>query len=159
MQHMAIRILPGDFSDPQIMGLLETHFISARGASPPGSAHAFDIGSLQRPEITFWAAWEDRNLAAVGALMRIAPGHGEIKSMHTAAAMRGRGVGSLMLRHIVASAREKGFSRLSLETGAQDFFIPARALYARHGFKECQAFGSYRPDPNSIFMTLALCDR
>jgi putative acetyltransferase len=76
--------------------------------------------------------------------------------MHTAEAARGRGVGAAMLRHIVGRARAAGLARLSLETGAWPYFAPARALYARHGFVECGPFGDYRPDPHSVFMTLAL---
>ena len=76
--------------------------------------------------------------------------------MHTAEAARGRGVGSAILRQIMAAARRRGMSRLSLETGSWAYFAPARGLYARHGFVECPPFGDYRPDPNSVFMTLVL---
>jgi putative acetyltransferase len=92
----------------------------------------------------------------VGALKPLDPGHGEIKSMHTAEAARGRGVGSALLRQIMAEARAAGLRRLSLETGSWPYFLPARALYARHGFVECGPFGDYREDPNSIFMTIQL---
>ncbi len=92
----------------------------------------------------------------VGALKELQPDHGEVKSMHTAEAMRGRGAGSAMLGHIVATARARGYGRLSLETGVMDYFRPARALYRRHGFTGCAPFGDYAPDPNSVFMTLAL---
>jgi putative acetyltransferase len=61
-----------------------------------------------------------------------------------------------MLRHIIATARARGMSRLSLETGSWDYFQPAHALYRRHGFVECLPFGDYVLDPNSIFMTLDL---
>ncbi len=61
-----------------------------------------------------------------------------------------------MLAHLIAEASAAGLARLSLETGSWDFFIPARALYASHGFRVCQAFEGYRPDPNSVFMTLSL---
>jgi len=76
--------------------------------------------------------------------------------MHTAQSMRGRGVGSAMLRHIIATARRRGMSRLSLETGTWEYFRPARALYMRHGFVECPPFADYVPDPNSVFMSLDL---
>jgi putative acetyltransferase len=61
-----------------------------------------------------------------------------------------------MLRHIIATARERGMSRLSLETGSWDYFEPARALYRSHGFVECPPFADYMLDSNSIFMTLDL---
>jgi putative acetyltransferase len=95
-------------------------------------------------------------VVGVGALKRLSAEHGEIKSMHTAEAARGRGVGSALLRQIIAAARARGMSRLSLETGSWAYFLPARALYARHGFVECPPFGEYQADPNSVFMTLEL---
>jgi putative acetyltransferase len=109
--------------------------------------------------VSFWSAWESQTLVGVGALKRLAADHGEVKSMHTEEAARGRGVGSAMLRHIMAAARARGMSRLSLETGSWPYFEPARSLYARHGFVECGPFGDYREDPNSVFMTVALRDR
>jgi putative acetyltransferase len=61
-----------------------------------------------------------------------------------------------MVAHIVAEARRRGYRRLSLETGSQDGFAPARQLYASAGFVPCGPFGDYTDDPNSAFMTLAL---
>lgn len=151
-----MRIAPGDLADPRIVALLQTHLLSARAETAPGSAHALDLAGLQSPDISFWAMWEGEVLLGVGALKRLSPDHGEVKSMHTAQAMRRKGAGSAMLRHIVAAARAGGLSRLSLETGSWDYFRPARALYARHGFVECPPFGDYAPDPNSVFMTLDL---
>jgi putative acetyltransferase len=76
--------------------------------------------------------------------------------MHTAASVRRKGAGSAILRHIIEAARACGMSRLSLETGSWDYFRPARAFYARHGFVACMAFADYVPDPNSVFMSLEL---
>jgi len=146
-------ITPGDLDDPRVVDLLRTHLASARAETAPGSAHALDLNGLRSPDISFWAIWEDGALLAVGALRRLSPDHGEVKSMHTA---RRKGAGSAMLRHIIASARKDGISRLSLETGSWEYFRPARALYAAHGFVECPPFGAYVPDPNSSFMTLDL---
>jgi putative acetyltransferase len=154
-----IEIVPGDLTDPRIIDLLNYHVTTALGQGPRESCHAFDVAGLQRPEISFWAAWAGDELLGVGALMDLGNGHGEVKSMHTAREARGRGVGSAMVRHIIDTARERGFRRLSLETGAADYFAPARALYARHGFTECPPFEGYRPDPNSIFLTLPLQSR
>jgi putative acetyltransferase len=151
-----LRIVPGDLTDPRIVGLLEYHVTTALAQSPRESCHAFDVSALQRPEVSFWAAWDGDDLLGVGALMDLGGGHGEVKSMHTARAARGRGVGGAMVRHIVAVARDRGYRRLSLETGSMDYFAPARALYARHGFVVCAPFGGYKPDPNSVFLTLDL---
>ena len=153
-----MRIIPGDLDDGRVVDLLRIHLASARAQTAPGSAHALDLGGLRSPEISLWTIWEDDALLGVGALKRLSADHGEVKSMHTAEAARGRGAGRAMLRHIVAAARSSGFSRLSLETGSWEYFRPARALYRSHGFVECPPFGDYAPDPNSVFMSLDLRD-
>lgn len=142
---------------------MHTHLIRARAETTEGSAHALDLSGLRAPNVTFWSAWErDANdaahdaLVAIGALKHLTDAHGEVKSMHTVEAARGRGIGAALLRHVIAEAESRGMTRLSLETGSWPYFAPARALYARHGFVECPPFGDYRPDPMSVFMTLAL---
>jgi putative acetyltransferase len=150
------RITPGDFSDPRVVELLRIHIESARAQTAPGSAHALDLSGLQSPGISFWTIWDGETLLGTGALKRISPDHGEVKSMHTAQSARRKGAGSAMLRHIIASARAAGMRRLSLETGSWDFFRPAHALYKSHGFVECAPFADYAEDPNSVFMTLDL---
>ena len=132
------------------------HLTRARAESAPGSAHALDLTGLQSPDISFWTIWDDETLLGVGALKRLSADHGEIKSMHTAQSMRGKGAGSAMLRHIIAIARVSGMSRLSLETGSWEYFRPARAFYQSHGFVECPPFAEYVLDPNSFFMSLDL---
>jgi putative acetyltransferase len=151
-----MHIIEGGLDDHRVTELLHTHLARARAETARGSAHALDLSGLRDREITFWSAWEGEAVVGVGALRHLGDGHGEIKSMHTAEAARGRGVGSAMLRHIMAAARARGMSRLSLETGSWPYFEPARALYARHGFVECGPFGDYREDPNSVFMTREL---
>jgi putative acetyltransferase len=151
-----MRIIDGDFTDARVLDLLRIHLASSRANTAPGSAHALDVTGLQTPEISFWTIWEGETLLGCGALKRLAPDHGEVKSMHTAQAIRRKGVGSAMLHHIVATARARSMSRLSLETGSWDHFAPARALYARHGFVVCGPFANYALDPNSVFMTLEL---
>ena len=149
-------ILPADLDDPRVRDLLAHHHASARAATAPGSAHALDLEELKAREVTVWAAWEGETLVGVGALQRLSREHGEIKSMHTVEAGRRRGVGRAMLLHIIAAARDLGLCRLSLETGSWDYFRPARRLYRSHGFTECPPFGDYRPDPNSVFLSLDL---
>lgn len=152
----SLRIVPGGLDDPRVVALLDYHRRSAAAETEPGSAHALDLSGLRAPSVSFWSAWDGETLVGVGALKRLSDDHGEVKSMHTVEAARGRGVGSTMLRHIIASARDAGMRRLSLETGSWPYFAPARAMYARHGFVECEPFGDYVPDRNSTFMTLAL---
>jgi putative acetyltransferase len=153
---MTLRTIPGDFGDPRVAALLRVHVTQARAQTAPGSAHALDLDGLRSPEISFWTMWEDETLLGFGALKRLSADHGEVKSMHTAQAMRRRGAGSAMLRHLIAAARADGTSRLSLETGSWDYFRPAQALYRSHGFVECPPFADYVLDPNSVFMTLDL---
>jgi putative acetyltransferase len=141
---------------PEIVALLETHLANSAQHSPPESAHALDLAGLCAPDITFWTARDGAALMGCGALKRLDADHGEIKSMHTAQAFRGRGVAAGLLAHIVDEARARGYARLSLETGSMEAYAPARALYARHGFDVCGPFAGYREDPHSVFMTLDL---
>jgi putative acetyltransferase len=151
-----MQITPGDLTDPRVTDLLHHHLAGSEAHSGPGSSHALDLDGLQSTGITFWTAWDGETLVATGALKQLSEDHGEVKSMHTAVAARRRGAGSAMLGHIIAVARSRGISRLSLETGSSDYFRPAVALYRRHGFIECPPFADYVSDPNSIFMTLDL---
>jgi len=148
----------GDLRDPRVVDLLQVHLTSARAATAPASAHALDLDGLRSPDISFWTIWDGDVLLGIGALKHLSADHGEIKSMHTAQSERRRGVGSAMLRHIIAVARASGMSRLSLETGSWDYFRPALALYRNHGFTECPPFVGYIDDPNSVFMSLDLRD-
>ena len=152
----ALHIVEGGLDDPRVVALLRTHVTRARAETARGSAHALDLEALRAPDMTFWSAWEGDHVVGVGALRRLSAAHGEVKSMHTAESARGRGVGSALLRQIMATARARGMTRLSLETGSWPYFLPARALYARHGFVECGPFGEYGEDPNSVFMTVEI---
>lgn len=146
--------------------LLDEHLTDMFATSPAESVHALDHSALLAPTVTFWTARDDDGtLLGCGALSELAvpdnvrdagPRHGEIKSMRTAAPARGRGVASALLDTVLAEAQRRAYTRVSLETGTQDYFAPARRLYARHGFAECGPFGNYILDPNSVFMTLEL---
>jgi putative acetyltransferase len=151
-----IKIIQNDLSDVRVLDLLQTHLTSARVQTAPGSAHALDLAGLQSSDISLWTIWDDDTLLGMGALKRLSANHGEVKSMHTAQFMRGRGVGTAMLRHIIGVARASGMSRLSLETGSWEYFRPARKFYRSHGFVECAPFADYVLDPNSVFMSLDL---
>ena len=151
---MLIRV--DDLAGAEIRGLLAEHLRSMHEFSPPESVHALDIDGLRRPEITFWTAWSEAELLGCGALKELDPAHGEIKSMRTAAAHRRKGVGRAMLQHIVAEARRRSYSRLSLETGSMRAFEPARKLYESFGFTYCAPFADYSDDPNSVFLTRTL---
>ena len=151
---MLIRI--DDLRGPQIQQLLQEHLHSMTLYSPPGSIHALDLEALRRPEVTFWTAWREGELLGCGALKELESRHGEIKSMRTARAQLRQGVARIMLNHIIDAARRRGYVRLSLETGTNPAFTPARELYASFGFSYCEPFAQYLPDPYSVFMTRAL---
>jgi putative acetyltransferase len=124
--------------------------------TPAGSVHALDVQGLQDPAITFWTVWDDEQLLGCGGLKELDATHGEIKSMRTAGEHLGKGVASALVEHIVGVARQRGYARLSLETGSGEVFEPAHALYRKHGFEYCGPFADYKPDPFSRFLTCSL---
>lgn len=154
MHDMRIRV-----DDPRradVAALLREHLEEMAAHSPPESMHALGVEALRASGVTFWTAREGDALLGCAALLELDAGHGEIKSMRTVRGRLRQGVGSAMLRHIIAEARRRAYSRLSLETGSMTAFAAARALYARFGFEPCEPFGDYVADPNSVFMTREL---
>ena len=151
-----VEITPDDPRRDDVRVLLEGHLAFADAHSPAEDVHALDLDGLLDPAVTFFAARCDGRLLGVGALRVLDVGHAELKSMHTAAAERGQGVGRSMVRHLLAVARQRGLRRVSLETGTVPAFAPARSLYASEGFTSCGPFGSYRESANSTFMTMLL---
>jgi putative acetyltransferase len=151
-----LRIAEGGLDDARVQALIAHHFATARAQTAAGSAHAFDLGKLRSTDVRFWCAWEGEHVVGVAALKFLSSGHCEVKSMHTEQSRRRSGVASALLRHVIATAHQLGLNRLSLETGSWPFFDPARALYRRHRFVECEPFGDYVTDANSVFMTLVL---
>ncbi len=150
---MTLKIINGGLDHPQVIALLRFHFDTNIAVTPAGSAHVFDLSRLAEPDISFWSAWDGDVAMGVGALKRMNEQDGEVKSMHTLQTARRSGTGTAMLLHIMAEAKAMGLKQLWLETGSFEFFAPARALYARHGFAECEHFVGYQPDANSTFMT------
>jgi putative acetyltransferase len=144
--------------DPRVIALLDHHTARARAETAPGSAHALNLAGLKAPEVHFWTAWEGDTPLGTGAWMSLPAEygrhHGEIKSMHVAEVARRRGVGGVLLDHLIAEARSHGITRLSLETGSWPYFRPAHALYQGRGFVPCAPFATYKPDPNCLFLTL-----
>ncbi len=151
-----VRIAVDDLTSPATIAFLEDHVTELRALSPPESTHALDLDGLRAPDVVFWSARDGDRVVGCAALKTLDVTHAEVKSMRTAADQARRGIASRLLAAVIEHARDAGFGRLSLETGSEPFFAPARALYARHGFVECEPFGDYRPDPLSVFMTLEL---
>jgi putative acetyltransferase len=151
-----MKIVMDDLSGPEISAFLQEHIDEMRATSPPESKHALDLDGLRQPEVTFWSVYDGDRLVGCGALKKLDDATAELKSMRTARVAKRRGVASALLQHIVAEARQRGFTNLYLETGTADFFAPARALYAKHGFTSCEPFADYPKDPNSVHMARAL---
>ena len=139
-----------------VRDLLERHLDLMHEQSPPEDIHALDLDGLLDPAVTFYSYRRNGQVLGVGALKELGAGHGELKSMHTLAAARGRGIGRTMLTHLIAVARGRGYARLSLETGSMTGFAPARSMYERAGFAYCDPFADYRPSPDNVFMTMEL---
>jgi putative acetyltransferase len=152
-----LRIERADFADPRLAAFLQAHLDDLEPTAPPESRHALDLTGLQRPSVRMWVALDGDTLVGTAALSAgVADGHEELKSMRTDPARRREGIAAALLEHALRDGRERGMTRVSLETGSMDFFAPARAMYRRAGFVECGPFGSYVEDPNSTFMTMTL---
>lgn len=151
-----MRIIEDDLCGREIAALLTEHLAAMVRNSPPQCVHALDLSALRAPDITFWTAWNESSLLGCGALKELDPTHGEIKSMRTADAFLGQGVGSAMLSHLIDQAASRSYLRLSLETGSGPAFAPALALYEKFGFEYCGPFANYRNDPFTRFMTMEL---
>lgn len=148
-----------DVDDPfaeDVRSLIAMHLAFARLHTPPEDIHALPSDAYDAGDVTLFSARSGGKLVAIGALRHLGEGHGEIKSMHTTVSARGFGVGRAMVDHLVAVARERGYRRVSLETGTMDAFRPAVRLYERCGFVVCEPFGVYRSHPGSVCMTREL---
>ena len=153
---MTLSIQRADFTDPALKEFLQQHLDDMAPTAPAESRHALDLAALQAPGVRLWTIRSRGAIVATGGLAALEPGHEELKSMRTDPLRRGRGLARLLLTHLLEAAAARGVRRISLETGSMDFFAPARALYASAGFTPCLPFGSYRDDPNSVFMTRVL---
>lgn len=140
---------------PEVAPLLQHHLSLMRGQTPPESCHALDAAELLAPDVAFFCLREDTTVLGIGAL-KTSGAEGEIKSMHTAAQVRGRGVAKALLESLLDHARAQGLADIRLETGSGPEHAAARALYAGAGFTPCGPFGTYCADPLSFFMTRTL---
>ncbi len=145
-----------DLTQPAVIDFLDDHLRHMIDVTPPGFVHALDIEALRKPEITFWSVWEGSILVGCGALKKLDADHAELKSMRTAPSHLKRGIASRLLAHIFREARQRGFRRISLETGSYEAFEPARKLYEKFGFDYCGPFAGYNDGPQSVFMTIVL---
>ena len=150
------RITEDDLKGAAVIELLAFHLAEMHTLSPPCKVHALPVERLRQADVTFYSAWDDDALAAVGALRGIDPTRGELKSMRATPAYRGKGAGEAILLHLVAEAQRRGYAWLGLETGRPDAYLPAQSLYRKHGFSDCEDFGDYVGDEFSMCMSRTL---
>ena len=145
--------IEGNFDHPEVRELLNKHFIELRAASPEGSAHVLDVAGLKVPSIKFWSLWENKKLLGCGALKFLDNIHGEFKSIRVHDNFRNKGNGIKVIDHLIVKAKILNIKRISIETGASNFFIPARKLFKKCNFEPCGPFAHYKEDLNSIYLT------
>ncbi len=151
-----MKSIEGNFDNKEVNDLLISHFKELRSVSPEGSAHVLDIPGLKISTIKFWSLWENEKLVGCGALKFLENEHGEFKSIRVLDHYRKKGYGYKILNHLIEEAKKLNIRKLSLETGAGEFFLPARKLFEKIGFKKCAPFAHYRSDPNSYYMSLEI---
>ena len=151
-----MKSIEGNFDNSEVNDLLKKHFIELRSVSPTGSTHVLDIDGLKDPSIKFWSLWENNKLIGCGALKFLEKKHGEFKSIRVADEFRKKGIGERIIEHLIGEAKKLEISKLSIETGAGEFFLPARSLFSKFGFKLCPPFAHYKEDPHSCYYTLNL---
>jgi putative acetyltransferase len=154
-----LKSIEGNFDNPEVHEFLIKHFIELRSVSPEGSAHVLDIAGLKDPSIKFWSLWEESDLMGSGALKFLDKEHGEFKSIRVSDNFRGKGNGTKVINHLINEAKKLNIKRLSLETGAGEFFLNARKLFTKSGFKPYEPFSHYKKDINSIYMTMLISNK
>ena len=147
-----LKSIEGNFDNPEVHELLTKHFIELRAASPEGSAHVLDIPGLKIPSIKFWSLWENNKLMGCGALKFLEDEHGEFKSIRIHNDFRNKGYGVNVINHLINEAKKLNIKKLSIETGAGNFFSPARKLFEKCGFTPCRPFAHYKDDANSVYL-------
>ena len=151
-----MKSIEGNFDNPEVNELLNKHFVELRSVSPADSTHVLDIAGLKDQSIKFWSLWENNELIGCGALKFLEKNHGEFKSIRVTDKFRKTGIGVKIIDHLIEEAKKLEVSKLSIETGAGEFFLPARKLFSKFGFKACPPFAHYKEDPNSCYYTLNL---
>ena len=151
-----LKSIEGNFDNLEVHELLTKHFIELRAVSPEDSCHVLDIAGLKDPTIKFWSLWDENNLLGSGALKFLDKEHGEFKSIRVADKFRGKENGLKVINHLINEAKKLNIRRLSLETGAGDFFLAARKLFLKCGFETCEPFSDYKKNINSVYMMMLI---
>ena len=151
-----LKSIEDNFDNPEVHELLVKHFIELRSVSPEDSCHVLDIAGLKDPTIKFWSLWDDDQLMGAGALKFLDKEHGEFKSIRVNDKFRNKKNGIKIINHLINEAIKLNIKKLSLETGAGEFFLPARKLFISCGFKVCKPFSHYKEDINAVYMSLLI---
>ena len=151
-----LKSIEGNFDNPEVHELLTKHFVELRAASPEGSAHVLDIPGLKDKSIKFWSLWHDKMLMGCGALKFLEKDHGEFKSIRIHDNFRRMGNGVNVINHLINEAKKLNIKKISIETGAGEFFKPARKLFKQCSFEICDPFAHYKKDVNSVYLTKSI---
>ena len=151
-----MKSIEGNFDNPEVNEMLIKHFIELRSVSPKDSCHVLDIDGLKDPSIKFWSLWENNELMGGGALKFLDKNNGEFKSIRVNDKFRKKGNGIKVINHLIDESKKLKIKKLSLETGAGEFFISARKLFVKCGFKDCKPFSHYKKNVNSVYMSMLI---
>ena len=151
-----MKSLENNFDNPDVNELLIKHFNELKSVSPDDSCHVLNIEGLKDPSIKFWSFWQNNDLIGCGALKFLTTTHGEFKSIRVEDKYRGKNLGKKIISYLINQAKTEGIKKLSIETGAGDFFEPARKLFKTFNFKTCEPFANYKNDPNSCYFDLEI---
>ena len=149
-----MKSIENNYENYKVNELLQYHFSELKSVSPKGSKHVLDIYGLMNESIRFWSLWEDNKLIGCGALKFLTKTHGEFKSIRVSNEFRKKGYGKKVIDYLISKSKQLGIKELSVETGAGNFFLPARNLFINRGFKPCKPFAHYKEDPNSCYYSL-----
>ena len=151
-----MKLIERNFENPDVHKLLIKHFIELKSVSPDGSAHVLDITGLKNPTIKFWSVWNNNELIGCGALKFLNKEHGEFKSIRVNDNYRKKGYGIRIINYLILESKKLNIKKISLETGAGEYFLPARKLFDKCGFKPCSPFAYYKEDINSCYLSMLI---
>ncbi len=147
---MAIEFLDSDSAEVQALIARSDAFYS--GLYPPESNHLEDYQSLKLANIMFVGYRIDTELVACGAAKTLTDDgvYAEIKRVFVDHQHRGKGLSVKIMQFLETELADRGIDVFRLETGVKQ--PEAIGLYRKLGYRERGPYGSYKPDPVSIFM-------
>ncbi len=135
---------------PGVIRLLELSNDYAASLYPAESNHMLPLEELEAPTVSFFVARRGEVVLGCASLVRYDDNTAEIKRMFVDAGARGLRLGKRLLDTLEDEARSLGIAAIRLETGI--YQPEAIGLYRTAGYVEIEPFGSYKPDPLSLFM-------